>query len=206
MKQQLLHGPGIDNSRKKLLEIKQKFNPENILVFEKGADIQDILAALQTVPLFEEEKLIVVENPTEDLPPSPFLIIWYDHEVKNLPEGFEVLFFPEEKEASIFPLLDSLGNKSKKAHVELYKRNKTSPNDTQYILTMVYYLLRSLVATPKKAGDFVRNKNARMRNNFAPKDLAKLYRSVLEIDFKIKNGQLEPSQAEFLLVNIFTHN
>lgn len=210
MKLVLLHGPALDSSRKKLSELKQKFSADAVVTFEKGSDPKDILASLQTVSIFEEERLVIVENPPEDfilglqtLNSTATLVIWFDHEVKKLPEGVEVLFFPAVPEASMFPLLDSLGARSPKAFLELAKRNKTSPNDTQYIITMICYLLRSLVATPKNAKDFVRNKNARIRKNFSEEELINLYKYVLETDFKIKSGLIEPSQAEFMIVNKF---
>lgn len=209
----LLHGAGLTNSRKKLIDLKMKFDPNNVVVFDNGAKVEDVLGELVTIPLLEEDKLIIWENPSEGFVPDSLLIalnstliLWFDHEIdpKDYPNA-KIFFFSEEKEASIFPFLDYLGARDKNAYLELEKRNKTSPNDTQYILTMVFYLLRNLVVTPKKAVDFIRSKNARMRSKFSPQELVSLYKSILEIDFKIKNGLLEIPQAEFSLVNLFTH-
>lgn len=210
MKQLLLHGPAINSSRSKLSSIRKDFDISNIVVFESGAKVEEILGQIETIPLIDNKRLIIWENPPEDLRiptqnnSNLTVVLWFDHEVdsKDLPVG-EIFFFPEEKEASIFPLLDCLGNKDKRAYLELQKRNKTSPNDTQYILTMVFYLLRSLVFTPKKASDFVRRKNENMRSNFSREELVKLYKSVIDLDFKIKSGLLEIPQAEFNLVNLF---
>ncbi len=194
------------------MQIKKGFNPDNILVFEKGANISDILANLQTMSMFEGERLVILENPQDELSPKLLtinsklltIVFWFDHEIdtKSYP-GSETFFFPEAKEASIFPFLDALGNRSERAYSELKKRNESSPNDTQYILTMVFYLLRSLVITPKTAKDFVRNKNARMRANFSEGELVNLYKNILEIDSKIKSGLLETAQADFLMVSSF---
>ena len=71
---------------------------------------------------------------------------------------------------------------------------------------MVFYLLRNLVVTPKMAKDFVRRKNEKMRKNFSRGELINLYKSVLEIDFKIKSGLLDIPQAEFSLVSQFMNN
>lgn len=209
--QLLLHGPAINISRKKLIEIKQKYDPDNVVTFEKGSEVSEILASLQTISMFSENRLVVLENPDDldsrllTLDSNITLVFWFDHEIKKIPEGVEVFFFPEEKEASIFPLLDSLGQRSTRAFSELEKRNRTSPNDTQYILTMIFYLLRSLVTTPKTAKDFVKQKNAKMRSNFSLEELVNLYKFTLEIDFKIKSGLIETSHAELLLVNMWTH-
>jgi DNA polymerase III delta subunit len=210
MKLLLLHGPAIDSSRKALSEIKNKFDPGSIVVFEKGADPKQIMDSLQTVPLFGEEQLIILENSSID--PSTLitensepitLLLWFDKEVdiKKFP-NVKVMFFPEAKEVSVFPFLDYLGNKNKAAFTELEKLKKAG-FESQYFITMVLYLLRNLIATPTKAGDFVKRKNAKMRENFKEEELISLYKSVLEIDFKIKKGLMETSHADHLLVSRF---
>ena len=212
MKPQILHGPVVASSRKKLSEIKQKFS-DNVVVFEKGSDPKVILAELQTVSIFEDNRLVVVENPPVEFLENVLrityhvsLVFWFDKEidVKKIPQGFEVLFFPEAKEASIFPLLDLLGNKKPQAFIEL---NKTRPDgsDTQYLLTMIFYLLRSLAVPPKNAPPFVKQKIAKQRSNFTDEELVDLYKYVLENDYKIKMGLIEPTQAEFNIISKFVN-
>lgn len=212
MKLQILHGPAINSSRQKLVRIKQEFDQESVVTFEKGADVGDILTNLQSESLFGGDRLIIWENPTEDfkLPTTNYklpttLVLWFDHEIdpQKWPRA-EVLFFPEAKEVSIFPFLDYLGRKDTRAFLELDKLKKGG-FDHQYLITMIFYLLRSLIYTPQKASTFVKNKNAKMRSNFSPEELVNLYKFVLDLDFKIKSGLLEPKQAEFLLVNLFGH-
>ena len=190
MKPLLLHGPAKEASRKKLLEIKEKFTQNNVVVFEEGTDLQVILGGVATQSLFSDERLIVLENPHEDVILNLSLIayclslaIWFDHEVnvKKFP-GFEVMFFPEGKEVSIFPFLDLLAAKDKKAFLELQKL-KDGGFDIYYFLTMTFYLLRNLVATPKRAPDFVRTKLQRQRKNFTEAKITQLYKDLLEIDF-----------------------
>jgi DNA polymerase III delta subunit len=210
MKLLLLHGPAIVSSRKKLTELKQKFDPQNIVIFEKGSDSKDILANLQTVSMFDENRLVIMENPQEVVDYNSLagselltLVFWFDKEIdtKKWP-NVEALLFPEVKEVSVFPLLDKLGNRDKTAFLEMDKLKKAD-FDTQYFITMIFYLLRNLVATPKIAKDFVKQKNARMRRNFTEDELVDLYKFVLETDFKIKKGLLENPQAQFQLVNKF---
>lgn len=209
MKAVLLHGPAISVSRKKLSEIKQKFDSANVITFEKGTDTKEILAAAQTAPMFGEERLIIVENPSGafsnfTLPALPFtLILWFDHEIdpKKFKEA-EILFFPEAKETSVFPFLDKLAQKDKMAFLELDKLKKAGL-DTQYFIIMIFYLLRSLIYQPQKAHPFARQKAQRQAKNFSREELIDLYKFVLETDFKIKKGLLETDQAEFNLVNRF---
>ena len=211
MKLLLLHGAAVTSSRKKLLEIKKKFSENDVVVFEKGADLKDILASLQTVSIFNENRLVILENPPEDivkelpsytLYPNPYtLLLWFDHEIKTKVDG-EVYFFPETKEVSVFPFLDLLANKNPKAFLELDKLKKGG-FDSQYIITMIFYLLRSLIYISKTSPEFVKRKVVKQRENFPLEKVKDLYKFVIETDFKIKKGFLEPEHAEFLLVNKF---
>lgn len=215
---QLLHGPAIINSRLKLTEIRgqlsHKFGSDSVDVFD-DSNFQDVIGGLMTMPLLSDSRVVILENPDENwdfssvkLNDSISLIIWLDHEVDQKKPLFkfvkdnkgQMLLFSEGKEASVFPFLDALGFKDKKAYLE-YKKLKQAGYDSQYIITMVFYLLRSLAVDSKKAPPFVKNKNARQRQNFT--NIGSLYRSILETDYKIKSGLLEPAQAEFLLINKF---
>ncbi len=217
MKLLLLHGSAKTASRKKLIEFKQKFDQNNVVVFEESSDLQVMLGSLSTPLLFSDEQLIILENPSEDftnfpLIPTPYtLILWFDHEVapkKPVMEWFkingQILYFPEAKEVSVFPFLDYLASQDKKAFLELNKL-KNAGFDIQYFITMVFYLLRNLTSTPKSAPQFVKDKLQRQRKSFDLEKITNLYKEIIEIDFKIKSGLLEKSQAEFLLVNLFGH-
>lgn len=208
----LLHGPAINASRRKLQELKKKFSPDNIVVFDSDASVGQVMADLMTMPMFSGERLIIWENPSVafELPPTtynlqPSLVLWFDHEIdiKKWP-GFEMLFFPEAREISVFPFLDFLTAKDQKAFLEMEKL-KQAGFDIHYCLTMAFYLLRNLAVTPKNAQNFVREKLKRQRKNFPPERIKALYKDLLEIDFKIKSGLLEKPQAEFLLINKFLH-
>ena len=233
MKLQLLHGPAISSSRVKLINIKKGFDQQDVVVYEEGSDIQTILGSLMTPSLFSNEQLIILENPPEDfnyqLPASRGepttnyqLIVWFDHEISEKKpimewvkkEKGEVLFFPEAKEVSVFPLLDYLAHGDKKAFLELDKLKKAPLRqgsagqagfDIQYFITMIFYLLRSLTVTPKNAPAFVKQKLERQRKNFDLEKIKNLYKEVLEIDFKIKSGLLEKDHAEFLLVSKYVN-
>lgn len=219
MKQLALHGPAKTASRNKLIEQKLKFDQNSIIVFEEGTDSQTILGSLATPSLFADERLIILENPPEDfvldasfIIHNSSFILWFDHEVSSKKPILEwvkkakgqILFFPEAREISVFPFLDYLAAKDKRAYLELNKL-KMIGFDMQYFITMVFYLLRNLAATPKNAPQFVKDKLIRQRRNFTLGKIASLYKDIIEIDFKIKSGNLEKSQAEFLLVNLFCH-
>lgn len=216
-KLQLLHGPATSASRKKLQDIKKSFSPDDIVVFDSEVDPGQVIANLMAVSMFSESRLVIWENPPEDfifdaslITYHSSLVLWFDHEVaakKPILVAIqelkgEVLFFSEAREISVFPFLDLLASSDKNAFLELEKL-KNAGFDIQYFLTMTFYLLRNLVATPKNAPQFVRDKLQRQRTNFPREKIVDLYKDILEIDFKIKSGLLEKSQAEFLLVNKF---
>lgn len=213
MRRLLLHGSAINASRRKLQDLRKNFNPDNIVVFDSSSGLVEpgqVVASIMTVPMFSAERLVIWENPPGDfkLPATSFqlpvtLVLWFDREIDvKLWPGFEVLLFPEGKEVSVFPFLDYLAQGDKRAFLEAEKL-KTNGFDILYFITMVFYLLRSLVVTPKNAPEFVRKKLIRQRTGFSPADIKNLYKDLLEIDFKIKKGLLEKSQAEFLLLNKF---
>lgn len=205
----LLHGPAKAASRKKLIELKQKFDVNNVVVYEEGSDLQILKTALSSQSLFSSEQLLILENPPGDLSKYELitnnyeLILWFDHEVdtKKWP-NFTPLFFPEGREISVFPLLDYLAGADPKAFFEM-KKLKEADFDIYYFLTMIFYLIRNLAVTPKRVPDFVRKKLERQRENFSLEKITKLYKEMIEIDFKIKSGLLEIPQAEFLMVNKF---
>ncbi|QQG43704.1 MAG: hypothetical protein HYW45_01645 [Candidatus Daviesbacteria bacterium] len=227
MKVLLLHGPAQISSRSKLLNLKKDFESSGIVTFPTGSNLPDILGAISTPSLLSNNQLIILENPPEDLvfnsslfpdhlPKGELrssLILWFDHEVSTKKPILEevkknkgqILFFPAEKEASIFPFLDLLASRDKKAFVEISRLQKTHEkfSDLQYLMTMIFYLLRTLLITPANAAPFVRQKLDKQRKNFSQDELKNLYKFVLVTDFKIKSGLLDLKQAEFLLINKF---
>lgn len=214
----LLHGPARVASRKKLLDLKQKFDPNNVVVFEEGSSMKDIADNLVATSLFADERLVVLENPSEDFTfvltksddLSLTLIFWFDHEVgekKPIMEYAkkmkgEIIYFPEGREISVFPFLDLLAAGNIKAFSEM-KKLKDEGYDIFYFTTMIIYLLRNLINTPKNAPLFVLDKLQRQRARFNQKIIASLYKDILELDFKLKSGLIESQQAEFFLVNKF---
>lgn len=214
MKLHLLHGPAISQSRLKLSELKKNFTLENTVTFEDPTSGQ-IMETVPAVPLIANKRLYIFENPAEDLDLENVradddltVVFWFDHQLDEKKATFQfvktshgqIVFFPESKEITAFPFIDALGYKNKRAYLELQKLKEVG-YEIQYIVTMIFYLLRSLTVDNQKAPSFVQKKTAKQRQNFS--DLPGLYRFVLETDYKIKKGLLEPDQAEFLLVNQF---
>lgn len=185
------------------------------MVFDQGADFADIANNLTSSSLFPQERLVIWENPTDNLQFTicnlqfaGTLILWFDYELPKSKVleytklGAQILYFPESKEITVFPFLDLLANNSQKAFLELEKLKKGG-FDIFYLLTMSSYLLRNLVATPNNVPQFVKDKLQRQRKNFNLEQITSIYKSMIEIEFKIKSGLLDQTQAEFLLINEF---
>lgn len=213
MKPLLLHGNAKIVSRKKLIDLKQQYDPNSISVYEQGTKVQDILGGVMTMPMLGEERLIILENPPEDLTfdfqPAVSLVIWYEKEISDKKPIYEyfkkngqIAYFPEGKERSIFPFLDMLVAGDPKAFLEL-EQLKLNGFEIQYFITMLFYQLRNLAVIPAKSPQFVKEKIARQRQKFPLQKVKNLYKEILEIDFKIKSGLLEVSQAEFLIISKF---
>lgn len=216
MKLLLLHGAGVASSRKKLSDLKKDFDINDVVVLEEGTDIQSVLNTILSPSLLSSEQLFVLENPSEDfinytLHPNPYtLILWFDHEIPDRKPILsfvkenkgEILFFPESKEVSVFPLLDSLAIGDRKAFLEIAKLKKGG-FDLFYFTNMIFYLLRNLISTPKNAPPFVLDKLNRQRKRFNSQDFKNIYKNILNIEFKIKSGILDTNHAEFLVVNEF---
>lgn len=223
MKPLLLHGSAIVSSRNKLVDLKKAFQEGEVITWDGGSSFEEMVAWALTVPLFSPDRLLLLENPPDNFDPDSLsqtpgltVIVWFGKEVdgrSKLLKWFEkngqVLHFPEAKELSAFPLLDLLAAKEREAFVKLHELESNSKSsqvkfDVYYLINMTYYLLHSLVATPKNVPVFVRQKLQRQRRGYTQADLANLYQSVLQIEFKLKQGLIEESQAKFLLVNQFT--
>ena len=216
MKLHLVHGPAISESRKKISEIRNGFETDNIISLENpnAAQVTELLLSLS---LIDDNRLFIFENPPKDLyfkklflTDDLTVIFWFDDDLTEKDQLLrwvkqqkgQIINFPESKEITAFSFLDALGYKDKKAFLEL-ERLKKAGFDTQYIITMVYYLLRSLAQDNKKMPPFVQKKILKQRQNFS--SIKDLYKLVIENDFKIKNGLLNEQQAEFNIISAFVH-
>ncbi len=198
-----LHGPAISASRAHLSRLKAGFNVDNILVLEKNTSIGSLILAVSNNSLFAQERLVIIENPGDDLaldnlviPEEVSLVLWADHEVSQTKQVMksiralkgQITYYSEAKETSIFPLLDLLAARSNRAYIELAKI-KQAGFDLQYIIVMALYLLRKELKLSQ--------------SHFSREEIIEFYRLILEIDFRFKSGLLDADEAEFELIKIF---
>ena len=173
-----------------------------------------------TPALFAEKRLVILENfdpPTNSEQGIDFSSLPEDESLtvvfrfgKNLTaqspllkaaliRGAQLVNLTEADEQSIFPFLDSLAFKNPKALEEL--DGLLARYGSQYLLTMIFYLLRRMIQPGKNLSPFVAKKIARQRQNFSPEEITNLYKEALEADFKIKNGLIDDKMALALLLS-----
>lgn len=208
----LFHGPGIVGILNKVSVVKKDFPSELISEYSsKSASVDQVKLSSQSVSLFAEKRLLVLEDfPTLDLEElsadeNLTLILKFS---KTLPANStllkqaqklkaQIIPFPEEKEQSVFPFLDALAEKNPKALVfleELYKQY-----GSQYLLTMIFYLLRKMLLPAKNLPPFVMKKMENQKKNFPVERINYFYKKTLETDFKIKSGLWDEKLALFTL-------
>lgn len=210
MKLILVHGNFQSGVLKKVAEIKTGFDSLSITEsFEDGPGFN-----FSSPSLFSDKRLVILENPDikileESLSqanPSLTVLVKFSKALekssavlkKVIEAKGEVFIFEESSQTSIFPFLDMLGNLNSRAYMELEK-NYTEFGG-QYILSMLAYFLRRMVQKPKTASGFMRQKIEAQKKNFSSGKIVRLYKEVIETDFKIKQGLIEEKMGVTLLV------
>lgn len=211
----ILHGNGLTGQINKLQDIKSRFDPLNIFqISGKESDFEQAVVNLSTASLFAEERLVILEEFEESLDlsklPSESELTIVLRFQKSLPVNSkllksaaslnpQIILVTETEETSIFPFLDKLAEKRSQALAELDPLLEQFGG--QYLLTMIFYMLRRLILRPKKLPEFVLRKLEVQRKIFDLKKLKALYRFALETDFKMKNGLIEEKLGLTLLLN-----
>ncbi len=206
MKIYIIHGLAEADINKKISEIKKDFDPFSIFEL-KGKIIKDIFSEVSTPSLFSSSRLFIIDDLNEDinfkqLPENENLTLIFrfsktlhpKSKLLNLKLGnSQVLYFPEEKETSIFPFLDGVLIKNPKTLEKLDELLQKFGG--QYILTMLFYSLRRLVLPLNFKNEFLRKKVENLKKNFPQNRLKNLYLEILDTDNKIKQGYLSEDLA-----------
>jgi DNA polymerase III delta subunit len=203
----VLHGNAPLFQSNKISQIKKGYEKLEIQELSgKEKDYPQILTELSTPQLFSEKRLIILENIDEkllDLEGLPkdenlTLVIRFSRMLhksssflkKAEAQKAQIILLSEKDESSIFPFLDDLAEKNlqgvfkkvDKIHEEL---------GFQYILTMIFYMLRRLILPAKNLPPFMQKKIEIQKSNFPQRRISELYRIALKTDFKIKSGLME---------------
>lgn len=213
MKIIILHGNALSALSQKLSAIKSNFSKDSIVYLDGGKTIwKSLRVEISTPNLFQSECLYIVEGLSEGTNLDELtsgvdatVVFKFDKEISKTSAVYksetfkksEVILLSEKDEVSAFPMVDSLGNKDKRSYklVEEVFDSYGAP----YTLTMIFYLLRRLVLPVKNAPPFVQEKLKKQKMKFNTEEITHLYKKALEVDFKIKTGQMESKNGLLLL-------
>ena len=206
MKLIILHGNGLVSKSLKTSQIKKEFESLSIVeISGKDAPFSQAVINFSTPQLFSDKRLVILENfnPEEvdfaKFPQDETLTILLNFP-KPLPQNSkllkdalsknaQIILLSEAEEKNIFPFLDSLGNKDPRSLSSLDRL--LNDFGGQYILTMIFYMLRRLIQNPKKLPPFIIQKIEKQKQNFPLEKITSLYKTALETDYKIKSGLFE---------------
>lgn len=209
----ILHG---DHQVALLASLKQytkKFDAlSTTRVTGKAVDDDFILNNFRGSDLFSSDKLVIIENidPGFDLDLIPdanntTLVITAN---KDLPvtsvvlksqlakkAKIEHLSLPPDK--TIFTFLDYLGEGNPKAY-QLFESLFEDRGD-QYLLTMIFFMLRRLLVMPTNLPPSVKQKLTKQFQKLGNDGVADIYQLALDTDYQIKTGKAESKTALLLL-------
>lgn len=214
MKVALLYGPGEVGKRDQLVEFKSAFKGEVVVIDLKTQSLAELDNILHAISLFDTAaRLIVAENTPESLDLTKIQNALADGLVLlagNLKSSSKLLesakevnakiySFEGEKEVTAFAFLDMLIEKDKGAFRELEKLFNEFGG--VYILMMIAYGLRRNIL-PLPSSSFAAGKITRQRVNFSMDDWQRLYKMVLDTEYRIKSGVV----PERLGLTFLTHS
>ncbi len=212
----VLHGPSEVALNNKLLNIKNQFEGAEISQLNgKEINFGQLLTELGSMGLFAPARLVIINNPEDleiekltDLENVALVLVYSKTLASNskvlkaaIFKKAQVMNFPESAEVSVFPFLDALAEKRPQAFEQLQILLKQYGG--QYILTMIFYLLRRFVMSPKSLPPFILKKHNLQKKNFPEERIKELYRLVLETDFKIKSGLIDEGMGLLMLTKKF---
>lgn len=203
-----------------LLSIKKDFDVNSITEINgKEVSWDKVVLSLSTPQLFSEKRLVILENFDEGVDISKLLqdqdltIVFKFSKVLAANSKFlkaintfkpKILNLTEKDEKSIFPFLDGLADKNPRSFGQLNKLLEEFGG--QYVLTMIFFMLRRFVNTPRNLPGFVVQKTEKQKKNFPLEKIAAIYKTALETDFKIKSGLMEEKLGLTLLVEKIVKN
>lgn len=219
----LIHGDDAVISRKTLDELKIKYSPYEKISFD-GAKVTltDIVSASDSLSLFGQQKLIIIENLLgasgnrekeaildflSDKKIAAEIIFW---EPKEVPKTVLKKYFTGEKvifcqlPPILFKFLDSIGEKPVPTVLSMFNK-LTADREAEFILSMLIRQWRNLIIASdlgekgfSGAPIWQAFKFIKQSRYFKLNDLISSYRQLLSLDAKIKMGLTPYSLAELL--------
>lgn len=215
----LIHGNAVIAKLNKISAFKKDFDPLSISEFNgKLLTLSQVLPEISTSGLFAQNWLVILEDFEADMdldliPDEESLtvilkfnkLLAANSKILKQANQKKVTIFnlTEKEETSIFPFLDSLSEKRKTVLKDLDPL--LGALGGQYLLTMIFYMLRRLITTPKNLPPFVIKKIESQKRNFSKEKIIDLYKEGLETDLKIKSGLIDEKMGVTLWVHKIIH-
>ncbi len=96
----------------------------------------------------------------------------------------------DKNEVNIFETINFIAKKDKKGALQSIKKHLNNGDAPVYILTMIAFQIRKIILAKEKGG----------YNNFTMAELANLYDKVVELDYGIKTGKVDPFESLNILI------
>ncbi len=223
----LLHGNNLEESRKKLTELINKFGTKTFIRLEDDQfSFPRFKEACEARGLFSKRSLVVVELETpagleqmkegdnlsylQNIPSHTDVIIWVGGKVsgrdKVLQEFEDVgkVHSFEKEEDKPFEFLDALGKKNaSQAYKELAKLRAQGEHPIK-LVQLIAWELRTLISIKSSSENpglhpFVYRKNKRIAQNFSQGELTDLFEKTFKADLEMKTGKDENLVLDLLV-------
>lgn len=111
-----------------------------------------------------------------------------------------------KNEINIFDTLDAVAQKNKKKAISLLRIHVDKGDSPVFLLSMIASQIRNIIsvkngAVVKQMNPFVYRKSVSQAKNFTMEDLKRIYSRILELDFEIKMGKINPDISLDVLIS-----
>ena len=111
-----------------------------------------------------------------------------------------------KNEINIFDTLDAVAQKNKKKAISLLRIHVDKGDSPIFLLSMIASQIRNIISVKngtvvKQMNPFVYKKSVSQAKNFTMEDLKKIYSRILELDFEIKMGKINPDISLDVLIS-----
>jgi DNA polymerase-3 subunit delta len=111
-----------------------------------------------------------------------------------------------KNEINIFETLDAIAVKNKKKAIVLLRKHMEKGDSPIFILAMIASQIRNIISVKngefiKQMNPFVYRKSSSQARNFTMEELKNIYNRIVELDFEIKVGKIDPNISLDILIS-----
>lgn len=204
----VIHGVDVVASRKRLGELRGEYSADDIQIFSaKEIEYSQFPLLFSTMSMFGEKRAVIVEGKLDSkevdvasvMKSDVDLIVWVGEKLRAN-DGLltmvkeakgQVDFFEDKVDLTIFPFLDAVASRNRRAALTEYMKLLKSKSEPIYLLTMLVWQFRNIIV-PENASGFVQKKAMDAKNRFSFDELRKIYYQLLQMDVAMKTGDGVP--------------